>query len=109
MYFGKRGAGEITTPLLEKTDKGMLYRSQWDGMTIEMKKGSYSEEKYVRNLRFLSSQMERIIRFTDFNCEKKTIFGLIDFIRSQIKELNKRNIKHIVGNPDTIPVVSSCK
>ena len=108
MYFGKRGAGEIHVPVAEETDKGMLYRSQWDKKEIELKNGSYSEKRYIDNLEFLSLEMSGIIRYK-FSCKEKTIYGLINYVREQIKELNKRKIRHIVGDPDTIPVVRDCK
>ena len=107
LYIGSRGATERHVDISEKTPKGILYRSQLDGQTIELIKGDYDDE-YARQLNFLSNDMDQIIRY-GFECKKKTIFGLINYLHKEIVVLKQKNIKRYVDDSFEIPKVKSCK
>lgn len=106
LYIGSRGATERHVDISEKTPKGILYRSQLDGQTIELKKGGYDDE-YARQLNFLSHDMDRIIRY-GFDCKKKTLFRLLKYLKKEIEILKQRNIRRHVGDSYNIPIVKSC-
>lgn len=106
MFFGKRGAGEIHVANAEETEEGVLYKSQWDGRNVKLEKGKY-DDKFVYQLGFLSSDMQRIIRY-GFDCKKKTIFGLLKHMKKEIEALDQRNIRTNIGKPYRIPNVKSC-
>lgn len=108
MYFGKRGAGEIHVANSEETEDGVLYRSQWDGLNIEFEKSDYSDIKYSSKLSDLANDMSHLVRYK-FNCKNKTFFGWFKYIRNEINELNKRNIRHFLSDPGLRNSVRDCE
>lgn len=106
MHFGKRGAGQIPVANSEETEYGVLYRSQWDGKNVELKKANY-DDKFAYQLNFLSHDMDQIIRY-GFNCKEETIFGLLKYLQKEIIVLKQRNIRRHVGDSYNIPNVKSC-
>lgn len=108
MYFGKRGAGEIHVPNAEKTQEGTLYRSLWDGVNVELIKSNYNDVKYADKLGNLSRDMSHIVRYK-FSCKDKTFFTWFKYIRKEINELNKRNIRHYLSDPSSRNTVKDCE